>query len=102
MIGFAARIEMAPPLAAHGQAGQAVLEGLFEGEEFQHALGDAGMKANAALVRANRIIVLHAPAALYADVALVVFPADPEADDAVRFCDAPQNLIFVILFPCRG
>ena len=99
MIALALGVEVGAALAAaHGQAGQAVLEGLFEGQELQHAFGDAGMEADAALVRADGVVVLHPPAALHADIALVVFPADAEADHPVRLGDAAQDLVLVVLF----
>ena len=98
VIGLALGVEVGAALAAaHGQAGQAVLEGLLEGEELEHAFGDAGVEADAALVRADGIVVLHAPAALHADIALVVLPADAEADHPVGLGDAAQDLVLVIL-----
>jgi len=97
VIGLALGIECGAALAAaHGKAGEAVLEGLFEGQELQHAFGDGGMEADAALVGADGIVVLHPPAALHADIALVVFPADAKAHHPVRFGDAAQDLILVI------
>ena len=84
--------------AAHRQAGQRILEGLLEGEELEHAFGDAGVKADAALVGADGIVVLDPPAALDADVALVVLPAHAERDDAVGLGDAAQDLLAVIGF----
>ena len=97
VIRLALGIEVGAALAAaHGQAGQAVLEGLLEGQELQHAFGDGGMEADAALVGTDGVVVLHPPAALHADVVLVVFPADAEADDPVGLGDAAQDLVFVI------
>ena len=83
--------------AAHRQAGQAVLEGLLEGEELEHALGDRGVEAQAALVGADGVVVLDPPAALDPDVAVVVLPADPEADDPVGLGHPPQDLVLVVL-----
>ena len=83
--------------AAHGQAGQCVLEGLLEGEELQHRFGDAGVEADAALVGADRVVVLYAPAALDADITGIIFPADAEGNHAVRLGDAAQDLLGVIL-----
>lgn len=98
MIGLPLGIEVLSALAsAHGQPGQAVLEGLFEGEQLEYAFGDAGMETNTAFVRADRIIVLHPPAALHADIAFIIFPTDAKTDDAIRFGDPPQNLILVII-----
>src|SRR4026207_97693 len=77
-------IEVRPALAAaHRKAGERVLEGLLEGEELQDGFGHRGMEADAALVGADCVVVLHAAAALHADIAVVVFPADAERDDPV-------------------
>ena len=54
------------------------------------------MKADTALVRSDGVAVLHAPAALNPNVAAVIFPAHPEADDSIRLGDAPKDLILVI------
>ena len=99
IVRLALRVEVCATLAAaHGQAGQGVLEGLFEGQELQHALGDRGVEADTALIRTDRIVVLHAPAPLNADIAFIVLPADPEADHPIRLSDTPQNLVPVIIF----
>jgi hypothetical protein len=50
------------------------------------------MEAKTALIGANGVAVLHAIAAVYPDVAFLVFPADPERDHAVRFGHALKNL----------
>ena len=55
------------------------------------------MEADATLVRPDGIVVLDAPATLHADIAVIVFPANAEADDAVGLGDAAQDLVFVIL-----
>ena len=97
MVRFTLWIEVrAAFTATHGQAGQAVLERLLEGEEFEHALGHAGVEANAALVGSDRVIVLHPPSALHADITLVVLPTDADTDDSVRLGDAPEDLVLVV------
>src|SRR5581483_880175 len=63
-----------------------------------YALVDRGVEADAALVGADRVVVLHAPAALDADAAAVVLPADPEGDDPVGLGDAAQDLLLVVFF----
>ena len=90
-------IEVRPALAAaHRQAGERVLEGLLEGEELEHALVDARVEADAALVGPDRVVVLDAVAALDAHAAVVVLPADAEADHAVGLGDAAQDLLGVV------
>ena len=61
-------------------------------------MGHARVKTEASLVGANSIVVLHAPAALHADVPVVVLPADTEAHHAVWLGDAPQDLSVVVDF----
>ena len=70
--------------AAHGQGGQAVLEGLLEAEELQDALIDRRMEAQAALVGADGAVELDAVAAVHLDLALVIDPGHTEGDDALR------------------
>ena len=54
------------------------------------------MEANPAFVGTDRVVVLHAPAALDPDVAGVVLPADPEADHSVRLGDSAKDLLVVV------
>src|SRR3546814_10722715 len=67
--------------------GQRVLERLLEREEFEHAFGDARVKADSALVRPDGIVVLDPPAALDADIALVILPTDAKGHDPVGLGD---------------
>jgi len=98
-IGLALGIEVRSPLApTHRQAGQRILERLFKGEEFQHAFVDARVEADAALVRADGIVVLDSVAALDADTVIVVFPANTKGYHPVRFGNPPQDLRRVIGF----
>ena len=83
--------------AAHGKPGQAVLEGLLEGQELQDAEVHAGMKADAALVRTDRVAVLHAVAAVDLNFAFVVLPGHAKHDHAVGFRQARENVCFRVL-----
>ena len=86
--------------AAHGQGGQAVLEGLLEAEELQDALIDRRMEAQAALVGADGAVELDAEAAVDADLAAVVHPGDGELNEALRLhktLDYAVLLIFGVL-----
>src|SRR3546814_8679278 len=67
--------------AAHRQAGQRILERLFERQELEHAFGDARVKADAALIGTDRIVVLHPPAALDADMAVVVLRSEEHTSE---------------------
>ena len=96
---LALRVEVGAALAAaHREGRQRVFEDLLEAEELQDADIDAGVEADAALVRADGIVVLDTPAALDANIAIIVFPADAERHDAVGFGNAPQYLLRVIFF----
>ena len=81
--------------AAHGQGRQAVLEGLFEGEELEDREIDRRMEADAALVGADGAVHLYAIAAVDFDFAFVVEPRHAENDDAFGFGDALQNFHFL-------
>ena len=99
VVRFAAWVKVGAALAAaQRQPGEAVLEGLLESEELEHAFGNAGMEADTTLVGADCVVVLYAPAALYADVAFVIFPANAEADYPIGFGNPPQDLILVVFF----
>ena len=79
-VGIKVRAALA---AAHGQGGQAVLEGLLKAEELQDALIDRGMEAQAALVGADGAVELDAVAAVHLDLALIIDPGHTEGDDAL-------------------
>lgn len=99
MVALALGIEIRPALAAsHWQAGQSILEGLLEGEELENAFRHRRMETNAALIGPDRIVVLNAPSALDADIAVIVLPADAEGDHPVRLGDSPKDLVMVIWF----
>jgi hypothetical protein len=97
VVGFALDVEIRTAFcASHWQPGEAVLESLFEREKLQNAEIDTGMEAQPPFVRTDRVVVLHAIAAVDTDIAVVVFPADPEHDNAIRLGDTPQDLFLVI------
>ena len=91
-VGLALGVEVRAALAAtHGQAGQGVLEDLLEAEELDDRQVDGGVEAQAALVGAERGVVLDAEAAVHVDVALVVGPRDAELDLALGLDDAVDD-----------
>ena len=97
MVALALRVEIGAALAAaHGKAGQGILEGLLEAEELEDRFVDRGVEADPALIGPDRIVVLDPVAALDADMIIVVLPDDAEADHPVRLGDAPQDLPAVI------
>ena len=85
VFALAVGVEVGAALGAtHRQPGEAVLEDLLEAQELEDADGDAGVEAQAALVRADGVAELHPPSAVDAHVAGVVLPGDAEGDDAIR------------------
>ena len=90
--GGALGVEVGAALAAADrEAGEGVLEALLEGEEAEGVLVDRGVEAEAALVGAEGVVVLDAPGGVGADDAVVVDPADGEADDAVGGSEAVED-----------
>ena len=101
-VALAVGVEVRAALAAaHGQGGEAVLEGLLKAQELQDALVDRGMEAQAALVGADGAVELHAVAAVHLDLALIIDPGHTEADDALRLhqtLDQAGLLVLGVLF----
>ena len=84
-VALAVGVEVRAALAAaHGQGGQAVLEGLLKAEELQDALIDRGMEAQAALVGADGAVELDTVAAVDLNLARIIDPRHTEGDDALR------------------
>ena len=82
--------------ATHWQPGQAVFKNLFEAQEFQDTEVHAGMKSQASLVGADRVVELDAPAAVHSDIAVIIFPGDTENDDSIGFGQSFQDLRFPV------
>lgn len=65
LLGATLRVEVRAALAAaDGQTGERVLEDLLEAEKLHDAEVDTRMETQAALVRAEHAVVLHAEAAV--------------------------------------
>jgi hypothetical protein len=77
---------------AHRQCGECVLEGLFKSEELQYRQVDRGVESQAALVRADSAVELHAVTDVYMNFAVVVCPGHTEGDDPFRFYQTFYNL----------
>ena len=105
-VGLAGRIEVGAALcAAHGQAGQGVLESLLEAEELDDAFVNVLLEADAALVRADGAVELAAPAAVCMVFALVIHPADAEREHSFRLDHSLQKvdlLVFGMRIHDRG
>ena len=79
--------------AAHGQGGQAVFKYLLESQEFQNAQVHGGVEAQAAFIRADGGIHLHAVASVHLHLALVVHPGNAEHNDAFGLYKAFQQAL---------
>ena len=85
-------VEVAAALAtAHREAGERVLEDLLEAEELEDGLVDRGVEAEAALVRADRRVELHAEPALHVELARIIVPRDTELEDALWLDDGLRD-----------
>ena len=78
---------------AEVQAGQAVLEELFKGEKLEDARVNGRIEAQAAFVRAERVVQLHSVTAVDMRPAVIIVPYDPETDDAIRLRQPLQNAV---------
>ena len=73
-------LKLAPPLPPPiGRPVSAFLKVCSKARNLSTLSLTLGVEADAALVGADRVVVLHPPAALDADVVVVVLPADAEA-----------------------
>ena len=70
--------------AAHGQAGQAVLEALLKAEELQDRQVDGGVEPQTALVGADGGVELDAVAAVDLHLTGIVHPRHAEQNDTLR------------------
>src|SRR5690606_24866430 len=82
--------------AAHGQRGERVLQGLFEGQELKDRQVHRRVKADAALVGADGGVVLNAIAAVDPHFALIVHPGDTELYRPLRLDQSVQQPVFRI------
>ena len=83
--------------AAHGQAGQAILEALLKAEELDDGKVDRGMEAQAALIGADGRVELDAVAAVDLDLTGVVHPGHTEHDDALGLDKALDQAGLLVL-----
>ncbi len=98
VVGLALGVEVGAALAAaHGKGREGVLENLLEAEELQHAEGDRGVEAQAALVGPDGGVELDAVAAVDLDLAGVVDPGHAEHDDALRLDEALEDSGLLVL-----
>ena len=93
-VGSAFRVKIAAALAAaHGQARKAVFEHLLKAQELNDGRRDGRMQAQAALVRADGGVELHAVAAVHMHLARVVHPGNTELNEAFRLHHTLQNAL---------
>ena len=83
--------------AAHGQAGQAVLEALLKAQELQDRQVDRGMETQAAFVGTDGRVELHTVTAVDLNLALVIDPGHTEHDDALGLDKALDQAGLLVL-----
>jgi len=95
VVGFAFRVKITAALAAtDGQAGQGVLENLFEAQEFDDAQVHGRVETHAALVGSQGAVEFHPEGSVDVDFAFVVLPGHPENDLPFRLTNALDNFLF--------
>ena len=80
--------------AAHGQAGEGVLEHLLKAQELDDGQVDGGMEPQAALGGADGGGELHAVTPVYLNLALIVHPGYPEQQAALGLHHAVHDAHF--------
>ena len=97
-VGLAGGIEVGAALAAaHGQAGQAVLEGLLEAQELHNGLVHVGSETEAALVGTDGAVELYAERAVHLHLTGIVDPGHPELNDPLGLDQALQQGCLLVL-----
>jgi len=92
VVALSFRVEIRAALAsAHREGGEAVFEDLLERQELQNAERDRRVEPEAAFVRPDRAVHLHAEASVDVDFALIVGPGNPEHDDPFRLDHAFED-----------
>ena len=96
-LALALGIEIAAPLAAaHGQGGEGILEGLLEGEEFEHREIHRGVEAHASLEGTDGAVVLDAVATVHPHLTLVIHPAHPKLHKALGLHQPLQQAVLQV------
>ena len=92
---------------AHGECGERVLEGLLECEELQDTEVYALVETDTALVRTDDVVVLYTVTHVGLYVALVIYPRNTEADNAIGNAQTLDEVplvefgvLVVLLFDC--
>src|SRR5690606_29011042 len=79
------------------QGSECIFEDLLKPEELEHGKVHRGVKSEAAFVRADGRVELHAVSAVYVDVTFVIRPRYAEGDDALRLHEPlKDSRIFVL------
>ena len=97
VVAFSLGVEICSSLsAAHRQSGQTVLERLLKAQELQHAQGNSWVKSQAAFIGPNRVIELHTPSSVDANIAFIISPSNTKRQHAVRFSHSFKDLILKV------
>ena len=96
-LGFTLGVEIRAALGpADGKARERVLENLLKTKKFQHALIHAGVKAQAALERAESRVVLNPITPVNLNLPGVVHPLHAEGDAAFRLHNPLKDFHFCV------
>ena len=91
-VALALGVEVGAALAAaHGQAGEAVLQNLLEAQKFQDGQVHRRMEPQAALVGADGGVELHPVAPVHPDAAGIIHPRDTEGHHTLRLHEPLQQ-----------
>ena len=92
-LGSKSEPPLPPPM---GRPGQRVLEALLKAQELDYALVYRRVEAQAALVGADGAVELHAEAAVYVIIAVVVDPRHAEGYHALGLDNAFEQGVFFV------
>ena len=97
-VGLAVGIEVAAALtAAHGEGGEAVLEGLLEAEELHNGKIYVRSEAETSLVGSDCAVELYTEAAVDLNLAVTIDPGNTELNNALRLYETLKKACFLIL-----
>ena len=98
IVALSVRIEIAAALAAADrQCCQAVLENLFESEEFENTEVNGRVESEASLVRADRAVELYTVTLVDAGLAFIINPGNTEHHSTLRFYQSFQKRCCFVL-----
>ena len=98
VVRLSCRVKVRAALAAaHGQAGQAVLEGLFERKELHDARRNVLLETDSALVGPDGSVELAAVSVLRMGKPFIVLPDNAEREHPLRFHHTSEQIHLLVL-----